>query len=523
MTVAPVVLGVAAGAGITCALYTGGRSVYRLFDRKKHKQSIGLKDKEARGAWINVGVGVLSASAAGATVGVARAVRNGKNVSTLAQVSARAVNVGAITVNVGACANESYSIIRSLLNGEPVSKQDIAQLILYSFLLGHSIGNYRITRQIMLENLADSESVTALLCVSQKDSFKELISRTANVCGSTATTVTKPIVRSLKQSFGDSRVWMEILQLLKRAQDVEIETVLKAGFGIFSKPIIREYVSEFDKLLNMIIKKLENKLNNRNLSSILKPLTKLLREITFKACNKFLQFIEQLVIEIAESFKCIKTSIYFERFFKMTHIEYAKRSAIESTNLNDFLLSKEDDAIQSINSEIRKNISQETLANIDTVYDDEYGSEDGLSESRKLELLIDEYAQEHTVDLANCSPAVNINELHDTIVMIFNQLPYEQAAIFFAITKHLLTSRATEIQKSLGRFISVDIFIVDIYCLLTKHSATNNFESLSEFLSQYSVVSYPHIEAEFMKHYEIKQSSSLKMVRCSTCRGQVFV
>lgn len=67
VTVAPVVLTVATGAALTSALYTGLRSAYKLFDRKRHKQSIGLKDKEARGAWLNVGVGVVSASAAGAS------------------------------------------------------------------------------------------------------------------------------------------------------------------------------------------------------------------------------------------------------------------------------------------------------------------------------------------------------------------------------------------------------------------------------------------------------------------------
>lgn len=47
-------------SGISCAVYTGLRSAYNLYDRRNHKQSIALKDKEARASWFNIAAGTLS-------------------------------------------------------------------------------------------------------------------------------------------------------------------------------------------------------------------------------------------------------------------------------------------------------------------------------------------------------------------------------------------------------------------------------------------------------------------------------
>ncbi|XP_055318425.1 uncharacterized protein LOC129576777 [Sitodiplosis mosellana] len=526
VTIAPVVLGVATVAGVTCAVFTGLRSGYNLFDRKKHKQSIGLKNKEARGAWLNVGAGIVSASAAGATQLVARAARNGRNISTLARNSTRVISIGAIGLNTGACVDESFSIVSALLKREPISGQQMVRLVIALFLVRHSVSNFQAAKQLMATDLSEIESMTSLLCVSQKKSFKDLVGRTAKVCGST---VAKPVVRSLKGCLSDPRVLMEMLQMILRkvqSAEVSIEDMMKGVCGILAPSIVREYCVEFDKHVNKIIRSLGRKLNIGNLNSLLRPVINLLREMTFKACNKFLQFVEQFVIEIAQSIVRIKTSVHFERFLKMMHIKLAHRSAIEHTDLNSYILSKKDDELQSIDAEIRETISVEkveSLEQIESIYDETYGFDCDLSENRKLELLIDEFACEYAADLEKCSPAANTNELHETIVQIMKQLPYEMATKFFAIVKQLLTDHARHIQESLGRFISVDIFVVDIYCLLTKHCATNDCESLSEYLSNYTVNLYRNIEDEFLQNYVVKHDRSLKETHCSTCHGKVFV
>lgn len=515
------VVGVAVGAGLTSAVYTGARSVYRLFDRKKHNQSIGLKDSEARNAWLNVGVGVVSVGAAGATQVVASAARNGRNISSLARNSVRVVNIAAVTVNAGACVDESCSFIYILCKDGIFSKDHAAQLLFDLFLLRHSVNNFHQFRQI----IANTDELTPLLCESQKESFQNLIGQTKQMCGDAVVAVGKPIVRSLKISLTDPRIGMDIIQMvLKNAQNANetIEDGFKAVWGTIATPIAREYCREFDNYIKRMINELERKMNIGvgKLNTILRPLINILRDITFKACNKILNFLQEFVIEMAQLLP-----IHFERYLKMYHIELKQRSAIEHTDLNDFILSKRDDELRETFSGETENL--EKLEQIDTIYDEAYGSECDLEETRKLELLIDEYASEYTEEFIKYSPATNTNELHEIIVQILQKLPHEEATILFTVAKQLITKHAKEIQESLGRFLSVDIFIVDIYCLLTDLSCKNDFESLSEYLTKFvnifDELAYTTIEDEFKQIYDIKNVTTLKKICCSTCKGDVFV
>lgn len=53
-------LEITAVAGVSCAIYTGFRGLYDLYDRKNHKQSINIKDRDARSSWLNVAAGAFS-------------------------------------------------------------------------------------------------------------------------------------------------------------------------------------------------------------------------------------------------------------------------------------------------------------------------------------------------------------------------------------------------------------------------------------------------------------------------------
>lgn len=513
VTVAPVVLGVALGAGITSAIYTGARSVYHLVDRKKHKQSIGLGNSEARGAWINVGVGVVSAGAAGATQALARAARNGRNISALARNSVRVVNIAAVTVGAGACTDESYSLIYTLFKRKSFSKRHAAQLCINLFLLSHSVNNLQAAKKIMA-----SSNVEAIFCISQKKSFNNLIEKSGKMLGSVAG---QPIVRSLKNSIEDPAKLQTILKKVQNAEGT-LEDLLKTIASTIGSVLAREYCIEFDKYLNKLVVLLERKLKIGKLNSILRPLINLLREVTFEACNKILKFIEQLINEMAESFKRIKTSINFERFLKMMHIQLKQRSAIEHTDLNSYILAQQNEDLQSIRENFTgPNGNDETFEQIDTIYDEAYRSACDLDENRKIELLIEEYASQYTEELIKSSPATNENELHEIIAQIFRKLSYELATKFFSLVKRLIIN-ARDIQQTLGRFISVDIFIVDIYCLLGRFSCDNNCESLSEFLSEYTEFTFPIIEEEFLSFYATEKDPNVKSMLCPTCLGQVY-
>lgn len=515
VTVAPVALACAGVAGASCALYTGVRSIWKLIDRKSHKQSIGLKDNEARNAWLNVGIGVVSASSAGATQLLARAARNGRNISNVAKSSAHILNVGAIVVNTGACLDVSIPILHALWNDEfdKCSKEQMALLGVTLYLLSHSVNNSQMAKQLMAGNSADS----AILCLTQKESFKSLVNQTGKVFGC----VTGPIVRSVNRSVFDPQMLRNMIgELLKDGKmSGKVEAGIRMVSDAFANNVVREYVHEFDKYLLKIIQTLEKKLNIRNLNSKIRPIINLLRDMTFKACNKFLAFIEQFVKEIT-----VSLSIYFERFIKCAHLKVAERSAIQHTDLNSYILSSDLNESQLIGSEIQAIISDDTSLNqIESMYDAKYGFDSDLSESRKLELLIDEYAEKYTRELEQCSPAVDVERLHETVISILKQLPHEMAEKFFVLAKCLIINNASYIHQLLGRFISVEIFVVEIYCLLVKLSAAGSYESLIEYLSYYNDYSYYQIEEEFKRKFAMNSDRSLKKTRCSICSGEMFV
>lgn len=79
---APVILA-ATSVGLLTAGYTTVRSGMQLDDRKKHSQSLSLKDRDARNNWLGVAGGVVGIGASGATQALKFAANAGKEISVV--------------------------------------------------------------------------------------------------------------------------------------------------------------------------------------------------------------------------------------------------------------------------------------------------------------------------------------------------------------------------------------------------------------------------------------------------------
>lgn len=415
-------------------------------------------------------------------------------------------------MNVGACVEEVTSLLISFRNN--LTAEQVARLSVALFFLTHSVKNYYMAQAIMA---SEATSIQDALNATQKQSFNILVTKTIEVCGNAV----QPIIRSVKKCLTDPELVLKMIREMCSFEDGELQEKIAAFtiviFGTIGPDIAREYLRDFDKYINKLIQSIEKKLNVSKLHQLMRPIIKLLRELTIKACNKFVEFIECLVIEIAQSFNRIKTSKNLELVIKMMHIKCEHRSANLGTNLNEYILSDE----FKMNSNVAT-IDEAFLVEIEDIYEAEFGSVPDIDEDRKLELLINEYADQHTEEFKQCSPASNEKQLHETIVSILKQLPYEMATKFFNLAKKLISEHAKDIQQNLGRFLSVDIFIEEIYCLLVKRSAANNYDSLIAYLSAYDDTSYEAVEMEFKAHYAVKHDYSLKKIACPTCKGIVF-
>lgn len=531
-------------------MYTGIRSAYDLYDRKYHKQTIALKDKEARASWFNIAAGTLSASAAGATQLITQAAQSGQNISHLTRNTVRFMNIGALSLHTTGCIDGFHTMLHNFYNGEPISKVHLAQLSASLFLLTHSISNYQAAEQLLRNSDSNNpDSMKAILCERQKSSFQHLVNETALIRG-LRTDVGQIIVRSIK-SLGDPKELLKFIELHQESQPIESEpteaestdepietvnqeppaappnfTMKQEDFCVGVLPdVAKEYIEVFDSRLKSIISTLEKQVKNGGETSLKMILMHLLDEMTFKVFNKFLNFTQELVVRVTRSLEeRIKISINFELFLKLVYSQFSERSSKEKyADLNGYVTSLEDDKLQFIDFQIRDYLSEQTadtLTHLESNFD--LAHDYDLSDDRKVFLLIGERVDEFSSKFKMCCATANVNELHETIEEILKRLSFESASIFFALAKKLLNDHAVNIQLSLGRFISVDIFITDIYCLLTKISA-DECDSLNEYLFQYTDDLYDKIETEFKQNYMLEHDSSLKKTMCSVCAGEAFI
>lgn len=558
LAVAPVVVAGAAVAGISCAVYTGIRSAYDLYDRKYHKQSIGIKDREARASWFNIAAGTLSASAAGATQLITQAAQSGQNISHLTRNTVRFMNIGALSLHTTGCLDGFHTMLYNFYNGEPISKVHLAQLSASLFLLTHSISNFQAAEQIMRSSdSSNPNSMKEILCERQRSSFNHLVNETVLIRG-LRTDVGQIIVRSIK-SLGDPRELLKFIESQQQrleqqeeqpvvvANEKEAEAMSSApapvptpiseddmivkqeDFCVNATPAVaKEYCEVFDNRLKSLVSTLEKQVTNRGTESLQTILIHLLDDITFKSYTKFLNFVQELVVRVQRTLEeRIKAPIHFECFLKLAYAQFVERSTKEKyLDVNNYILTLDEDKLHFIDFQIREYLNEqspETLENLERSYDIAHAYKTDLSENRKVFLLIEERVDLFSSKFKMCCATANVNELHETIEEILKRLSYESATIFFALAKQLLNDHAVAIQLSLGRFISVDIFITDIYCLLTKISADDDFDSLNEYLFQYTDDLYDKIEAEFKQNYVLEHESSLKKTLCSVCSGEAFV
>lgn len=459
------------------------------------------------------------------------------------------MNIGALSLHTTGCLDGFHTMLYNFYNGEPISKVHLAQLSASLFLLTHSITNFQAAEQLMRSSDSNNpESMKTILRERQKSSFNHLVNETVLIRG-LRSEVGQIIVRSIK-SLGDPKELLKLIESQREQNVTETETddaekdgeteqkddedeptiILKQeDFCVNAAPdVAKEYCELFDTRLKSIVSKLEKQVTNQGTQSLQTILIHLLEDMTFKSFNIFLNFVQELVVKLNRPLEeRIKTSIYFECFLKLVSAQFVERSAkAKSLDINDYILSLDDDKLQFIDFQIREYFNEQTaesLEHLEASYDAAHTYPSELSENRKVFLLIEERVEMFSAKFKLCCATANVNELHETIEEILKRLSCESATIFFALAKQLLNDHAVSIQLALGRFISVDIFITDIYCLLTKMSADHDCDSLNEYLFQYTDDLYDQIEKEFKENYVLEHDGSMKKIQCAVCAGEAFI
>jgi hypothetical protein len=77
-TVAPAVIAASTAGAISTGIYGVCRSAAALVDRGKHKQSIGVKDAEARNCWLSIAGNALGVASGQAVRALSKMTQNGQ-------------------------------------------------------------------------------------------------------------------------------------------------------------------------------------------------------------------------------------------------------------------------------------------------------------------------------------------------------------------------------------------------------------------------------------------------------------
>ncbi|XP_018784935.1 PREDICTED: uncharacterized protein LOC108966469 isoform X2 [Bactrocera latifrons] len=184
MTVAPALI---TGAGAVCATtaaYSAIRSLCNLVDRKKHEQSIGLDNSQARNAWIGVGAGVVGVGASRATNVMTRAAAAGKEISLATELLVNGMNISSIVLSGTGVANGILDLLIKYRDDEEVTSMELVQLAASLVLFTHSVSNFRMASTLVNDtHSATIQDYRKSLSNRQRKIFDKMSKETIRIKG----------------------------------------------------------------------------------------------------------------------------------------------------------------------------------------------------------------------------------------------------------------------------------------------------------------------------------------------------
>uniref|UniRef100_A0A1B0EV64 DUF4781 domain-containing protein n=1 Tax=Lutzomyia longipalpis TaxID=7200 RepID=A0A1B0EV64_LUTLO len=139
-------------AGYCTTVWAVGRSAEELYDRIMHEQSVSLKDPNARMFWITTVAGVLGLAAGASMIVLGSLAINGHVISSSIECLVDGLNCTNIGFAGLGIVNGIFHVGSSVLNGEPVSVLQVAQISALTFVFFHSVCNFQRAKTIIENN-----------------------------------------------------------------------------------------------------------------------------------------------------------------------------------------------------------------------------------------------------------------------------------------------------------------------------------------------------------------------------------
>lgn len=509
LTIAPVVAVGAATAGLSCAVYTGIRGIYNLYDRKKHKQTIKFSNSEARSSWINLAAGVFSTSAVGATQLLVKAGHSSVGMTTIIRSTAHALSASAFGLHTTGCLEDIYLMISKMHQFEKLSSLEMTHLSALLYLLTHSVKNQQTAEKILsLSQASELLDLKKILRESQKMAISGLVRETTIVQGRDTHANGQITVRSLKNQIDSQPILMEL-------DGDEHEGAEKTN--VRKETIKGEYLAIFESRIAAIVKHVFATFKTRSENELKVFMINLMKDVSLHAFDDSIALIESLIEKYGTMAEARSQNVItFEHLAIMILKQLnviGKDSSV--TDLKEYLeglteaeRSKIDERIRDYFDHLKDEHVHDTNALL--------ASHTNISDDEKIAIAVDGEVD----SVVRKFQALNIvymkDDLRETVKDVLLSMPLTASHIFFGIVTEFATKNAAQIQSRLGRFIPIDIFMTDIYSLLKKESIKCGQE-LEQYLLDSSESAFEDIEKQICQFYDnqLVVGESNKCVHCT--------
>lgn len=531
LAIAPVFAAGAAVAGISCALYTGFRSIYDLYDRKNHKQTINIKDRDARSSWLNVAAGAFSASAVGASQLVATAAQNGNSMSNIARSTIHALNVGALGLNTTGCLDGIHTMIVKMHEGDHISLLEISQLSALLFLLTHSVKNYRTAESVLaLSRSCDIVEFKRILTESQKRSFDALVHETILIQG-VAQAAGQIVIRSLKNWIDPHPVLLELTDDVEEPDETSTASNSTAEEAKddeeqekedIKKAIAKsEYTHMFDTRVATIVERLLAKFKCRGENELKLLVINLMQELSLKAFDAFMDFAESIVQKYGTMIEAKSKNVLTFEHITILILKQLKIISADSdvTDIKEYIINLSEEERQKVEERIRhyfEHLKEEHVHESQQLL----AAHADIADDAKLSIMIEEQVDNLTEKFKSLGSVYTSDDLRETIKDVLLSLSLSASHVFFGIVKKFVQHNGANIQSRLGRYIPLDIFMADIYSMLRKLSA-NCGQELELYLLDYSEEIFDQIEKDIHEFYD-SQLITGNSNKCTNCGGSYY-
>lgn len=184
LTITPAII---FGSGVVCATtaaYSAIRSACNLVDRKKHEQSIGLNNSQARNAWLSVGASVVGIGATTASKSIITAAAAGEEISMVTELVANGMNISSIVLSGTGVANGILDVILKYHDDEEISQMDLVQLAASLIIFTHSVTNFQmVSTQVNDRRQITIQEYRKALSRRQRKMFDKMSKETIRIRG----------------------------------------------------------------------------------------------------------------------------------------------------------------------------------------------------------------------------------------------------------------------------------------------------------------------------------------------------